>query len=228
MNNTPSNCFTSVIFDLDGTLLDTAHDLGTALNQMLKARDLEPIAYDRIRPIASHGSRGLLELGFGDNFNTQTSSVLREEFLSNYESCLLEKTCYFEGIEELLIALRKASIKTAIVTNKPERYTSPVVSSFSELESMKSKISGDTLAVAKPNPAPLLLAAQELGARPEGCLYVGDAHRDIEAGNNAGMTTVLAQWGYFTAADEPENWGFNWVAKHPIDILTLLQSNTLR
>ena len=222
MQNISLTDIQAVIFDLDGTLLDTAHDLGFALNEMLRQRQREIIAYDRIRPIASHGSRGLLQLGFGDDFNAQTENQLRSEFLSVYESCLLSKTRYFEGVQELLNQLQYMGIKTGVVTNKPHKYTVPIVQAFDELKAMKSIISGDTLSVAKPNPEPLLLSAQQLEVRPEHCLYVGDAARDIEAGRRANMKTVLANWGYFTEQDNPENWGYDFVAEAPDSIVQWL------
>ncbi|MCC5854979.1 MAG: phosphoglycolate phosphatase [Idiomarina sp.] len=212
----------AVLFDLDGTLLDTAADLGAALNQMLTARGLAPLPADIIRPMASHGSNGLLKLGFGDAFNETTKQDLREEFLALYEQALCENTCLFPGMSELLNALAEQSIAVGIVTNKPTRYTLPVVAQFSQLASMEVVICGDTLAVAKPHPAPLLLAAEHLRVKPEHCWYLGDAERDIQAGRHAGMRTVLVNWGYLGHEDQPEQWLADYRIEVPQDLMPLL------
>ncbi|CUS48922.1 MAG: phosphoglycolate phosphatase Gph [Idiomarinaceae bacterium HL-53] len=212
----------AVLFDLDGTLLDTAHDLGAALNTMLTARQRPALAHDIIRPLASHGSRGLLQRGFGDEFNARTQDQLREEFLHHYEQLLLAKTALFEGIQGMLENLHQRNVHTGIVTNKPHKYTQAVLAGFPILLNMRAIVSGDTLPVAKPDPAPILLAAEQLGVAPEHCLYLGDAQRDIEAGKRAQMRTVLVNWGYFSEDEKPELWGADYRIDHPTDLFSLL------
>jgi len=212
----------AVLFDLDGTLLDTAADLGAALNAMLRQRKCAELPFHIIRPLASHGSRGLLQRGFGPGFNADTEKTLRDEFLARYAANIAEHTHYFAGIEALLTALNERQIKIGIVTNKPHAYTMPLLAHFPLLKQLPSIVSGDTLSVAKPHPGPLLLAAEQLKCNAEECWYVGDAERDIEAGNRANMTTIVADWGYIGEADQPEHWGADLRLKQPLDLLGLL------
>jgi|SRR5690554_5488273 len=175
----------AILFDLDGTLLDTAADLGFALNLMRLARSLPALSDQLTRPLASHGSHGLLSLGFADTYpqaDEATQALYKDEFLAFYAENVCVNTDWFEHMQETLEAIHAQGIATGIVTNKPSRFTQPIVAEFPLLASMKAVVSGDTLPIAKPDPAPLLLAAEQLQVAPEQCWYVGDAERDIAAG----------------------------------------------
>lgn len=212
----------AVLFDLDGTLLDTATDLGLALNAMLMERGMAPLPYEVIRPLASHGSNGLLALGFDEAYSAAPSAVqaqLKNEFLERYANNVCVKTTWFSGVEALLEELNRFGIATGIVTNKPDRFTQPIVAAFPLLAQMPVVVSGDTLAVAKPHPEPLLFAAKQINIAPEHCWYVGDAERDITAGRAAGMATFLAEWGYISSSDTPETWGADFHIAQPKDLI---------
>lgn len=196
----------AILFDLDGTLLDTAADLHVALNTVLKAHQRPLVTLEQARPIASHGSNGLLGLGFGDDFSDHNRQQLREAFLTEYGKDPYSRTTYFAGIEALLECLRDEGIVYGIVTNKPTQFTRALLPHFPLLSICEAVVCGDTLPVAKPDPAPILHAAELLGVAPADCWYVGDAERDIQAGKAAGMFTVLANYGYLGPDDNPHLW----------------------
>ncbi|MCK7458522.1 phosphoglycolate phosphatase [Idiomarina aminovorans] len=210
----------AVLFDLDGTLLDTAPDLGAALNIVCEQYERPAIDAEVFTPIASHGSRGLLKLAFGDN-DTHRETELRHAFLSAYKNNIATHTQPYPGVLELLAVLQRKSFKIAIVTNKPERLTHLLLPHFPEFEAIKVVVSGDTLSVAKPSPEPLFHAAEQLGVEPADCIYVGDAERDIEAGRNAGMVTVLAAYGYISNEDQPLRWQADYHIASPLALLEL-------
>ncbi len=212
----------AILFDLDGTLLDTAADLGLALNTMLAERNMPVLPHQIIRPLASHGSHGLLAAGFGSAYSTASTTQqaqLKAEFLTRYGQNVCVKTSWFEGVEALLEQLYSKGIVCGIVTNKPDQFTQPIVAAFPLLAKMPVVVSGDTLAVAKPHPEPLLYAAKQIHIAPEHCWYVGDAERDIVAGRAAGMTTFLAEWGYISATDTPETWAADYHIAQPAHLL---------
>lgn len=196
----------AILFDLDGTLLDTAADLHMALNQVLRAHKLPLVELEDARPVASHGSNGLLRLGFGDGFHDDNRDALRAAFLAEYAKDTSSRTVFFEGIEALLEQLTAADIAYGIVTNKPTQFTHALLPQFPLLADCRAVVCGDTLAVAKPDPAPILHAAKLLGVESHQCWYVGDAERDIQAGRAAGMFTVLANYGYIGPEDTPAAW----------------------
>lgn len=197
----------AVIFDLDGTLLDTAPDLHRALNHVLEAHNQPLVSFAKARPAASHGSTGMLTLGFGAAFNATTEVELREAFLTAYAQDPYSGTNYFAGVEALLQQLQDQEVPYGIVTNKPTQFTHALLPHFPLLEASGVVVCGDTLAVAKPDPAPLVHAAKALGVSPEDCWYVGDAERDIVAGRAAGMFTILASYGYICpTTDTPHLW----------------------
>ena len=210
----------AVLFDLDGTLLDTAPDLGAALNAVLSAENRATVAAHEYTPIASHGSAGLLRYAYGDEFE-QRREQLRQAFLTEYAKNIATHTRLFDGVAELLVQLQQAKIAVAIVTNKPHHLTTQLLPYYPELHQIKVVVSGDTLSVAKPNPEPLLYACEMLGVNPQHCWYVGDAERDIEAGRRAGMYTVLAKYGYSSPDEKPENWGADVEIPQPIKLLDL-------
>ncbi|MDV6315040.1 HAD-IA family hydrolase [Idiomarina sp. HP20-50] len=211
----------AVLFDLDGTLLDTAPDLGAALNAVCEQYERPPINAEVFTPKASHGSRGLLQLAFADDY-AHMETELRHAFLSAYKNNIALHTQPYPGVLELLAVLQRESIKVAIVTNKPERLTQQLLPHFPAFEAIQIVVSGDTLSVSKPSPDPLFYAAEKLGVEPADCLYVGDAERDIEAGRNAGMVTVLAEYGYISNEDQPQRWQADYHIASPLELLQLL------
>ncbi|MDF0606566.1 HAD-IA family hydrolase [Neisseriaceae bacterium TC5R-5] len=209
----------AVLFDLDGTLADTARDLGAALNRLLAEEGLPPQPYAAIRPLASHGARGLIKLGLGLEPEHPRFEEYRLRFLDHYEASFTDQTCLFDGVNELLDGLLSRDLRWGIVTNKPMRFTDRLIPLLPFSSTPAVTVSGDTVGVAKPDPRPMFYAAEQIGMAAEHCLYVGDAERDIVAGRNAGMRTVLANWGYIAADDQPQTWGADVTIEHPLDLL---------
>jgi len=209
----------AVLFDLDGTLLDSAPDLGFALNQVCRENGLPEIPAEVYTPVASHGSRGLLGL---TRLDENALLALKPRFLEIYRNNLALHSQLFEGIEMLLSSLRRNQIKIGIVTNKPEFLTHPLIAQFEALQSISVVVCGDTLEVAKPSPKPLYYAAEQLAVDPKDCVYIGDAERDIVAGRNAGMVTVLAEYGYIASTDQPQQWLADYTIAHPNALIELL------
>ncbi|WP_159671163.1 HAD family hydrolase [Andreprevotia sp. IGB-42] len=212
----------AVLFDLDGTLADTAPDLGAALNKLLAEEGLPVQPYTAIRPIASHGARGLIGLGFGVTPLDATFLDLRVRFLAHYEAAPHQGTVLFDGVAELIQAIADRGLAWGIITNKPGKYTELLMPHLPLPVAPAVVVSGDTAAAPKPDPAPMLHAAAALGIAPEYCLYVGDAERDIEAGRKVGMTTVLANYGYIAETDTPHAWGADFKIEHPLELLAHL------
>ena len=209
----------AVLFDLDGTLADTAPDLGLALNRLLAEEGFPAQPYEQIRPVASHGARGLIGLGFGIGPEHPDFPRLRDRFLDLYAQCCCVETRLFEGIEALLQAIVDRGLHWGIVTNKPARFTDPLVAALPLCPPPAVVVSGDTVGASKPDPRPMYHAAEILGIAPENCLYVGDAERDIEAGHKVGMTTVLADYGYISASDRPHEWGADIRIANPLELI---------
>ncbi|PYE34418.1 phosphoglycolate phosphatase [Idiomarina fontislapidosi] len=209
----------AVLFDLDGTLLDSAPDLGFALNEVCRENNLPEIPAEVFTPVASHGSRGLLSL---TQLDDDTLLTLKPRFLEIYRENLARYSRLFDGIELLLSNLRRHQIKIGIVTNKPEFLTHPLIAQFEALQSISVVVCGDTLEVAKPSPKPLYYAAEQLDVDPKDCIYVGDAERDIIAGRDAGMVTVLAEYGYISSNDQPQQWLADYTIERPDALLELL------
>ncbi len=211
----------AILFDLDGTLLDTAPDLGAALNFVLAQEQRPLVSAAEYTPLASHGSAGMLRYAYGDEFELRKDE-LRSAFLQAYRDAIAVHTRPYHGVSDLLLRLQALNVEVAIVTNKPEALTHLLVPHYPELANIKVIVSGDTLPVAKPSPLPLLHAAEALNIAPELCWYVGDAERDIEAGRNAGMYTILAQYGYISEQDEPHLWGADAHIKQPAELLSMI------
>ncbi|WP_255987680.1 HAD family hydrolase [Chitinolyticbacter albus] len=209
----------AVLFDLDGTLADTAADLGGALNRLLLEEGLPIQPYSAIRPIASHGARGLLELGLGVTPADPRFAELRQRFLDHYEARLTAETTLFDGIIPLIEQLASRGLAWGIITNKPARFTDPLVAQLAWPVPPAVTVSGDTVGVAKPDPKPMRFAAEQLGVPANLCWYVGDAERDIEAGRAVQMKTVLAGWGYIANSDRPHEWGADFSISHPLELL---------
>jgi 2-phosphoglycolate phosphatase len=210
----------AMLFDLDGTLADTAPDLAAAMNKLRVARGLDPAPYDILRPVASAGARGLIGAAFGLKPGDDGYQELATEFLNNYAAAIAVHTQLFDGIAELLKELRERDVLWGIVTNKASRFTDALVPQIG-LRDAACVISGDTTPHSKPHPEPLLEAARRLGLAPQECWYVGDDLRDIQAGIAAGMPTIAAAWGYCGNL-EPAGWNADAMAANPQDILKLL------
>lgn len=212
----------AILFDLDGTLADTAPDLAAAVNQLRTDRGLEPTPYAILRPTASAGARGMIGAAFGLTPADAGYEELRLAWFDNYQAAIAVHSTLFGGIPELLEGLSESGVAWGIVTNKPARFTDPLVPQIG-LGHAGCVISGDTVGIAKPHPAPLLEGARRLGIAPEACWYVGDDLRDIEAGHAAGMLTVACAWGY-CGAIEPSTWGADYLLDTPADLLELVRS----
>lgn len=212
----------AILFDLDGTLADTALDLGGALNTLLRARGLPEQSIEAVRPIAGLGSGALISLGFGIDATHVEHEGLKQAFLDEYAQNFKKDTVLFEGINPLLEALAQQGYAWGIITNKHARFTDRLVPTLGFSVPPAVVVSGDTTAEAKPSVKPMLYACEALGLPPEACLYVGDAQRDVEAGRNAGMKTVLVSWGYFTEDECPDAWGADWRIETAMGLLDIL------
>lgn len=213
----------AVLFDLDGTFADTTQDLGAALNRLLAEEGRPPVPHATFRPHTSAGTRGMLGVGFGITPDHPAYPGLAERFLAHYSVALCVGTVLFEGMAELLEDIESRGLAWGIVTNKPSRFTDPLMDALGWAERAACIVSGDSAARPKPHPDPLLFASDRLGLLPERCLYVGDDIRDIHAGRAAGMATVAAAWGYLGCGEPVEAWGADLIAAHPLDVLALIK-----
>ena len=207
----------AVLFDLDGTLLDTAPDMAGALNRLRAEEGREALPFGRIRPVVSHGAVRLVALGFPEAQGGEFER-LRLRFLELYSRDLCSHTRLFPGIDPLLAQFEDDALPWGIVTNKPAWLTDPLVATLELTGRTCCVVSGDTLAERKPHPLPLLHAARLAGVPAERCVYVGDAERDIVAGRAAGMQTVVAGWGYFDVEDDPRAWAPTGIAQCPAEL----------
>lgn len=212
----------AILFDLDGTLVDTAPDLGYALNLQLQHHGKPTLSDAEIRPFASHGSKGLLGLGFNIHPNDTHFTLMKDEYLNLYESVLTRSPLLFDGMRLTLDKIIEKGLSWGIVTNKPGRFTNPLVFHLGLHQEAACVISGDDAPKPKPSPETLLLACERANLQPEQCLYVGDAERDIQAGKAAGMKTIVAMYGYIDQADKPEEWGADYSITTPQEILTFI------
>lgn len=212
----------AVLFDLDGTLVDSAPDLAAAADRMRARRGLPALALAQYRPHASSGARGMLRIGFGADPDHALYESLRQEFLAEYAAGLLNLTVPFDGVVPLLDVLAQAGCPWGIVTNKAERFTQPMVAGLPMLGQAAAVVCGDTTPYAKPHPEPLLEAARRLGVDPGACIYVGDDERDIVAGRAAGMFTVAACYGYLGTAGTADHWQADAAIEFPGQLLKLL------
>lgn len=213
----------AVLFDLDGTLADTAPDLGGALNRLRAERGLPELPVAAVRPYASMGARGLLRAGFGLVPENPGYAELRDAFLEHYAERVCERTQLFPGMAELLAALEARGLAWGIVTNKAARFTGLIVAALGLAGRVSCVVSGDTTPHSKPHPEPLLHAAACLSLAPGRCCYVGDDLRDVQAAHAAGMRAVAVEYGYHGIDNGgPRSWGANAVIAQPLDLLTLL------
>lgn len=208
-----------LLFDLDGTLLDTGPDLARALNALLVEEGRSALPYAQVRPAISNGSAALIRLGFGAASAPAIDEARRTRFLAHYAQSLTAQTALFPGMPEVLAALEAQPLPWGVVTNKPAFLTDPLLQALGLAPRASAIVSGDTLAQRKPHPAPLQYACRQIGIAPERCIYVGDAPRDIEAGRACGMTTLAAAWGYFDPdLSPPERWGADAVLSAPQEL----------
>jgi phosphoglycolate phosphatase len=212
----------AIFFDLDGTLADTAPDLGGALNQLLEEHGRAPLEMSTFRPFVSAGTRGMLHIGFGLAPGNPEYTDLQTRFLALYEARLCDGTRLFDGMASLLDELEQRGIAWGIVTNKPMRFTLPLVAQLGLDQRAAAIVSGDSTPRPKPAPDSLLLACNLAGTKPERALYVGDDLRDIEAARAAGMRSVAAAYGYLGAGQPIADWGADSIIAEPLELLDLL------
>ena len=212
----------AVLFDLDGTLIDSAPDLGAAADKMRTDRGLPSLPLASYRPMAGSGARGMLGIAFGMTPDHADFDALKEEFFVNYDQCMTQRTFAFVGVDALIQNLVARQLPWGVVTNKSARFTEPLTRAMPLFASAGTIISGDTTAHAKPHPEPLFEAARRLKLDPKRCVYVGDDHRDIVAGLAAGMGTVAATYGYLGTATDTSKWGAHAAISSPNALLPLL------
>jgi phosphoglycolate phosphatase len=210
-----------VLFDLDGTLVDTAPDMVAVLQAMQARHGREPVAYEVGRSQVSNGAIGLLKTGF-PGIEISFGDALYQEYLERYQEMLCESSRVFAGLEILLDQLDAAGCPWGVVTNKPEYLTNPLLEALGLASRSAGTVSGDSLPVRKPDPAPLLLACDMAGIDACRSIYVGDAARDIEAGLRAGMATIAAAYGYIAADDNPHGWGADEVVADVAELAQLV------
>lgn len=213
----------AVLFDLDGTLVDSAPDLGHAANLMRQRRGLPPLDEAFYRPRASSGARGMIEAAFGLTPEHPAFETYRSEYLDIYAQVLTCRTRPFGGVADLIAALERAKLAWGVVTNKIERFALPLTAELPIFRGAATVVGGDTTPHYKPHPAPLLEAARRIGVPPIACLYVGDDERDIVAGRAAGMRTVAARYGYLGVAANVDAWAADAVIDAPLALLNFLE-----
>jgi phosphoglycolate phosphatase len=218
MTHAPNFSLACMLFDLDGTLLDTAPDLISSLNYALKAEGLQGVSTDHIKPYVSNGAAVMIKHSTAKTITSSQHNKLLELMLDHYEQNIAIKTDYFQGIPAILKKLEEKKIKWGIVTNKRSRFTTPLISSFGLEHRANCIISGDSTPHPKPNPLPLLTACKQSNVIPENCIYIGDACHDIEAGKQAHMKTIVATYGYLKTDDQPDTWGADALIDHPQDL----------
>lgn len=215
----------AILFDLDGTLADTAPDLGGAANLLRVEQGLPPLSLEYLRPHASAGVRGLLAAGLNITPDDADYPAMQQRFLAHYENNLCIGTRLFQGIPELLEAIEERGIRWGIVTNKVARFTLPLVQALGLDRRTACIISGDSASRPKPFPDPLQLASVSIGIDTARCIYVGDDERDVIAGRSAGMKSIIALWGYLGTGKSPADWGADASAQAPRDILRIVAAN---
>ncbi len=213
----------AVLFDLDGTVIDSAPDLAGAANAMRLARGLEPVPYEHLRPCVGSGARGMVGAAFGIGPDDAAFEAMRAEFLDRYTRMLLDQTQVFEAMEALLQTIEASGTPWGVITNKHQRFTTPIVDGLDITRRAAVVICGDTTPHAKPHPAPLLEAARRINVNPAHCIYVGDDHRDMQAARAAGMHSAAAAWGYIPPGDDVMGWGADAVLHHASELLHFIE-----
>lgn len=217
---------TTLLFDLDGTLVDTAPDMANALNLILKKYRRAPVSYDEVRTTISKGSQALIKLGFGDQESENRLNALQQEYLEIYSQHLYHGSHIFAGVEHVLQTLEQNGIGWGVVTNKPGWLAEPLMEMLGLFDKAACVVSGDTLKKRKPHPDQLLHACQLLNQRTDQCVYIGDDERDIQAADAANMTSIIALYGYIHKNETPENWGTPHTINAPREIIDWLQQHT--
>lgn len=212
-----------VLFDLDGTLVDTAPDLIASLNQALNSHGFDAVATEIIKPFISYGAASMINAG-QPALDARLKADILETMLTHYQHNIAEHTVFFSGIQETLAAIEAQGLKWGVVTNKRERFTHPLMAALKLTERAACIVSGDTTANPKPHPEPMLAACKQAKVKPQECVYIGDAQHDITAGKNAQMKTLAALYGYIKAEDNPETWGADALIESPEQILTWIAS----
>jgi len=221
----PPDCVRTVLFDLDGTLVDTAPDLAAALEKTVREEGLQPPAYERIRNEASYGGKALVALGFDTDEADPRFEQRRQRFLRHYADNICNDSRLFPGMDEVLHEIESSHRNWGVVTNKPAFLTDPLMQALGLSTRAACIVSGDTTARSKPDPLPMLHACTLAGSAGNQCVYVGDARRDIEAGRRAGMRTLAARFGYLRPDDNPDDWGADKVIELPQDIIHWLREH---
>lgn len=212
----------AVLFDLDGTLIDSAPDLGAAVDKMRLDRGLPSLPLANYRHMAGAGARGMLAIAFGMTPDHPEFDAMKEEFFVNYENCMTERTRIFEGVPDMVAALLAQGLSWGVVTNKSSRFTDPLTAALPLFSTARAIVSGNTTAHAKPHPEPLFEAARRLSVDPAHCVYVGDDERDIVAGQAAGMPTVAATYGYLGQETDISRWNAHFHVDSPMELLKLI------
>ncbi len=212
----------AVLFDLDGTLIDSAPDLGAAVDKMRVQRGLPSLPLEQYRPMAGAGARGMIGIAFGITPEHADFEAMKEEFFVNYENCMTERTRIFEGVHDMIAALVSQGLPWGVVTNKSSRFTDPLTSAIPLFATAGAIVSGNTTPHAKPHPEPLFEAARRLSVDPARCVYVGDDERDIVAGLAAGMGTVAATYGYLGQQTDIARWNAHLHIDSPLKLLNYL------
>jgi 2-phosphoglycolate phosphatase len=215
--------YNAVFFDLDGTLVDTAPDMVALLQRLQREHGIDPVSYELGRSYVSNGAIGLLTLGFPE-LEVQFGDEMHQHFLEQYSESICVESRVFDGLDGLLDQLDEMGCPWGVVTNKPEQLTIPLLTALGLTDRSACIVSGDTLAVRKPDPAPMLLACDIAGVDAQTSIYIGDAERDIEAGQGAGMATIAAGYGYITADDDPREWDADVIAMTTEELTQIILS----
>ena len=213
----------AVLFDLDGTLVDTAPDLADALNATLLRHQQPQLPYDVIRPIVSNGANGLITLGFGDQLSTAEHTEIKSYLINHYQQNIAKKSSLFDGLGEALEHLETHNIPWGIVTNKPDYLTRPLLKALNLINRASSIVSGDQVAQPKPHPESINLACKQMNIQPSNAVYIGDAERDIRAGRLAGLKTIACAFGYIPDDDDINDWQADKQVSKPRELLKCLQ-----
>jgi phosphoglycolate phosphatase len=220
-----SSALRTVLFDLDGTLADTAPDLAFALNSVLEAEGHPILPLELIRPAVSQGTRSLLKLGFDIAPDAPSFEPLRQRLLTIYRSNLTRETRLFPGMTELLSEIERRGMNWGVVTNKPAFLTDPLLAQLNLAHRAACIVSGDTTGNAKPHPEPMLYACKQAGSSVSQCLFVGDSRCDIEAGGKAGMKTLVALFGYVPVEENLDDWNADGMISHPLAVLDWIDNH---
>lgn len=217
-----------VLFDLDGTLVDTAPDLIACLNKAFSAYGLATVAPETIKPFISFGAAVMIKESLGDAVSKKDQEDILASMLDFYQNNIAEHSVFFDGIPETLTAIEAQGLKWGVVTNKRERFTNPLMEALNMVDRSACIISGDTTANPKPHPEPMLAACKQAGVNPKECVYIGDASHDISAGKSAQMKTLAAIYGYLKPDDKPESWGADALIASPVQILDWIEAALCR